>query len=241
MSIIYLDEVNSTNCYLSDRVRNQQLEEGFTVAAVNQTKGKGQAGNSWEAEAGKNLTFSILFRPLTIEAQEQFIISQAVALGVADALSEFTGDISIKWANDVYWRDRKIAGILIENTISGNRISHSIAGIGININQEKFLSDAPNPVSLKQITGIEYSLKDLLPRFRASIFERYSQMQINDTEIRADYFKKLYRREGFYLYESAGETFEAQIKRVKPSGHLVLETKKGEELVFAFKELRFVI
>ena len=238
--IIYLDEVDSTNLSLSELTSREQLEDGATVVAVNQTKGKGQAGNSWESESGKNLTFSILFCPEDIQVCEQFAISKAVTLGIADALEELVNDITIKWPNDIYWQDKKIAGILIENTVANNRIKHCIAGIGININQEKFLSDAPNPVSLKQITGLDYSLQDVLTSVRSSIFERYTQLLTNDTDIYTDYFNKLYHRNGFYLYRAGNEVFEAKIKCVKLSGHLVLETKQGEEFVFAFKEVTAV-
>ena len=236
----YLEEVTSTNRYLSEWASNETLEEGTTVVAANQTQGRGQAGNSWEAESGKNLPFSILLHPEGVQIDEQFVISEVVALGVADALEQLVDDISIKWSNDIYWQDKKIAGILIENAILNNRITRCIAGIGINVNQEKFLSDAPNPVSLKQITGLDYSLEDVLLRVRSSIFERYAQLFNHGADIYTHYFNKLYRRNGFHPYQAENEVFKAKIKRIKPSGHLVLENKKGEELVFAFKEVKFI-
>ena len=120
-----------------------------------QTAGRGQAGNSWESEAGKNLLFGLLFHPREVEANRQFILSQAVALSICETLSDYAEDIRIKWPNDIYWKDRKICGMLIENTLVGRCIENCIIGAGININQQTFCSDAPNPVSLRQITGKE--------------------------------------------------------------------------------------
>ena len=120
--------------------------------------GKGQVGNSWESEAGKNLMFSVLLHPDFVPANQQFLISQISALAVQQMLETFVKPISVKWPNDIYWNDKKICGMLIENDIAGTKLINSIIGIGININQKKFISNAPNPVSLTQITGKEYDL-----------------------------------------------------------------------------------
>jgi len=239
-NIIHLSQVNSTNQYLNDLLRKQTLSEGTTVVAHSQTDGKGQIGNSWEAEAGKNLTFSLLLYPEGVEICEQFSISEAISLGIADVLKGFTKDIFIKWPNDIYWNDKKMGGVLIENAITGKTITHCIVGIGLNVNQEKFTSNAPNPVSLKLITGKDYNLDTLLLQLRSSIFSRYSQLLNRDETLYHEYFHALYRNNGFHWYEAQGEPFEAKIKSVKLSGHLVLQTKEKQEKVFAFKEVRFV-
>ena len=153
--LVALDETASTNQYLSQLCNQLQesVAELTTVTAEFQTAGKGQRGNTWEAEEGKNLLFSFVLYPSFLEARRQFILSQIVSLAIKEELSRWSDEITIKWPNDIYWKDKKICGILIENDLSGHHIRRSIAGIGININQEVFNSDAPNPFSLKQIPG----------------------------------------------------------------------------------------
>ena len=148
--LVALDETASTNQYLSQLCNQLQesVAELTTVTAEFQTAGKGQRGNTWEAEEGKNLLFSFVLYPSFLEARRQFILSQIVSLAIKEELSRWSDEITIKWPNDIYWKDKKICGILIENDLSGHHIRRSIAGIGININQEVFNSDAPNPVSL---------------------------------------------------------------------------------------------
>ena len=143
-------ETTSTNDYLAQLCKESKAKEFYTVMADIQTKGKGQRGNSWESEAGKNLTFSIVLYPTALEAPKQFCLSMLAALACHEALDNYTNGFSIKWPNDIYWKDKKIGGILIENELEGEYIVQSIIGIGLNINQEVFYSDAPNPVSLNR-------------------------------------------------------------------------------------------
>ncbi len=161
--IIHIDETDSTNRWL----REQGGEEDVVVWADYQTAGKGQGTNSWESERGKNLTFSVLLHPQDIPANKQFSISMLVSLALCEALGQHIGDLSIKWPNDIYWRNAKIAGILIEHRISGSLIRDSIIGIGLNVNQRHFLSDAPNPVSLWQICEQDTDREMLLCEFLA--------------------------------------------------------------------------
>ena len=157
--LIVLDETDSTNRYISQLCNNPQkaVAELTTVSAEFQTAGKGQRGNSWEAEKEKNLLFSFVLYPTFLEARCQFILSQIISLSIKEELDRWSDEITIKWPNDIYWRDKKICGILIENDLSGHFIGRCISGVGININQKEFHSDAPNPVSLKQITGKEHN------------------------------------------------------------------------------------
>ena len=151
----------------------------MVVVADNQTEGRGCGTNRWESERGQNLLFSLMIHPENLPANQQFQISMAISLAIIDALGQMVGDLSIKWPNDIYWRNGKLAGILIENTLKGNLIKDSIIGVGLNVNQRKFHSDAPNPVSLWQITGQETNreqlLKDILQRldFKDGLKERY--------------------------------------------------------------------
>ena len=161
--LIHISETNSTNNYLQSLCSKQKVEE-LT----------GQRGNSWESDSGKNLLFSIVIFPEFLEARRQFLISQIISLAIKEELDTYTTDISIKWPNDIYWKEKKICGMLIENDLMGRNISQSIAGIGININQETFHSFAPNPVSLRQITGKEFDLFEILKNIVLRIQSYYS-------------------------------------------------------------------
>lgn len=236
--LICLKEVSSTNSRLRELLSERRLPEGSIVMAEAQTAGRGQAGNSWESEASKNLTFSIVIYPEVIEANEQFLISQTAALAVKEMLSDYTDNITVKWPNDVYWKDRKISGMLIENDLAGRTIYCSICGIGININQAEFLSDAPNPVSLTQITSEVYDLQELLGRFRERFYSLYLRLlQDRKEEIRREYKAALYRGEGFHPYRDKDGEFEAEIEDIKSTGHLVLRLSGGEKRIYAFKEV----
>ena len=153
--ILRVAETASTNSLLRELVIKESLAEGSVVVADFQTAGRGQIGNTWESEAGKNLMFSLVLYPTCIPANRQFLISQIAALSVKEALDLYADHITVKWPNDIYWKDKKICGMLIENDLSGHNLYCSIIGIGINLNQTVFRGDAPNPVSLFQIIGKE--------------------------------------------------------------------------------------
>jgi BirA family biotin operon repressor/biotin-[acetyl-CoA-carboxylase] ligase len=202
----------------------------------------GYMGNGWFSEKGKNLLFSLLIYPDNVEANAQFIISRIASLAVKNTLDQFTDDIRIKWPNDIYWKDKKIAGILIENDISGRVITNSIIGIGININQDQFPEELPNPVSLKQVTGSEFDRDYILDNFVREFFLIYREFQNgNEKAIEDEYMLDLYRINDYYWFEDDNGRFKAIIKEVLPSGHLVLKTlETAEERVYAFKEVSFV-
>ena len=171
--IIWRDTCPSTNS--DPAVLDPEAPHGLVVAAREQTAGRGQRGNTWESGPGLNLSFSIVLRPAGIHPARQFCISEAVALAVAETVEEelcrngVDDPVYVKWPNDIYVGDRKICGILIENTITGTHIDKSIVGIGLNVNQREFLSDAPNPVSLIQLTARETPLDSLLDRLTARL------------------------------------------------------------------------
>ena len=149
--LIHIAKADSTNGYLNALCEKEKVSELTTVVADFQTAGRGQRGNSWESEYGKNLMFSFVLYPTFLEARKQFLLSQIASLAVKETLDLYIGDVSIKWPNDIYWKDKKICGMLIENDLMGIHISQSIAGVGININQKEFHSSAPNPISIIQI------------------------------------------------------------------------------------------
>lgn len=240
-NIVKLEAIGSTNTYIDQIDVADSLSEGYVVVAHSQTAGRGQRGNSWEAAPGKNLTFSYLLRPHDVVAHEQFILSQAVALAVVDVLSRYAGGFSVKWPNDIYYCDKKIAGILIEHNLTGSHISRTIVGIGLNINQASFVSDAPNPVSLLQIMGREYDLDEVLSAILQATAMRYAMCNDDREGLRQAYANVLYRREGYYRYRDADGEFEAAIRDVRPDGYLLLVDRAGREREYAFKEVAFVI
>ncbi len=236
--VIHLAEVVSTNLVIREYIQGEGLPEGSVVWADYQTGGRGQAGNYWESEPRKNLTFSIVLYPNVILAREQFLISQITALSVKKTLDKYVGDIRIKWPNDIYWRDKKICGMLIENDLSGSFIYCSIIGIGININQEVFLSNAPNPVSLLQAAGRKYHREEVLDTFLSAFYAYYLLLlQEQAEQIRSAYRASLYRGDDYYPYQDAQGIFEAFIHDIEPTGHLLLRLRSGEIRRYAFKEV----
>lgn len=240
--LIHISETNSTNSYLQALCTREKVEELTTVVADFQTSGRGQRGNSWESEPFKNLLFSFVLFPDFLEARRQFLISQIVSLAIKEELDTYTDDISIKWPNDIYWKEKKICGILIENDLMGRNISQSIAGIGININQEAFHSPAPNPVSLYQITGKQYDILDVLKNIMLRVQSYYSRLLKDDTAfIAAQYEKSLFRKEGLHRYKDADGEFLARIVCVESEGRLILEDEKQTQRGYMFKEVEYLL
>lgn len=246
--LIELDETPSTNQYLGELCSRQaaELEELTTVMADYQSAGKGQRGNSWESEAGKNLLFSFVLYPSFLEARQQFVLSQIVSLAIKEELERWTDEVSIKWPNDIYWRDKKLCGILIENELSGSRIKRCIAGVGLNVNQSEFHSDAPNPVSLLQITGKETDSPTLLSLILSRVEDYYERLRIVGYDaysavIALRYARSLFRREGLHPYEDKDGRFLARLLRVEPDGRFVLEDEQGKVREYLFKEVQYII
>ena len=230
--IIHLDETDSTNRWL----REQQGEEDIVVTTDYQSAGRGCGTNSWESERGKNLLFSVRCHPTDIPANRQFVISEAIALAISDSLTTYIDKVSVKWPNDIYVGNRKICGILIENRLQGPVIKDSIIGIGLNVNQRQFLSDAPNPVSLYQLTGQETDREALLKDF----LEAFERISPSETTSR-DYRERLYRKGQEAIYEDQRGRFKARLTDVLPDGRLVLRDETNRERAYAFKEVRFVV
>jgi len=239
-SILLLNDVDSTNQYLINLLETEKIEESTAVVSFNQTNGRGQKGNGWISESGKSISYSIVIYPNYLSARNQFIISQAVALAVKSFLDEYTKDISIKWPNDTYWKDKKIAGTLIENRLKGDLIDYSVIGIGININQDSFPDTLPNPVSLKQITGTEYNLTELVTKLHNKILTTLKELSHGtEVEIQRYYLNALYRRDGFHNYNTVDSSFSARIRGISAKGCLILEHEDGTLKDYAFKEVSF--
>lgn len=240
---IWLKETTSTNTYLNEWCNEHpEAEELTCVYTSYQSAGRGQRGNSWESEAGANLLFSFMLRPEFLALSHQFRLSQITALALQEVLSEYTDHICIKWPNDIYWKDCKLCGTLIENELIGGCISRSISGTGVNVNQKVFVSDAPNPVSLYQITGKEYSCNTLLQKIMERTARYYEMLRHgNEDTIATRYHQALYRKDGFYPYQDRDGVFLARIVQVQPSGGLILEREDGTLNCYMFKEVSFII
>ena len=226
--IIHIEETDSTNRWLKEN------GEGTMVVVTDfQTAGKGCGTNSWESERGKNLTFSMLIHPETLSAKEQYRITEVTSVAQCETIGL---EARIKWPNDIYVGDKKICGILIENRLQGQTIKDCIIGIGLNVNQTVFVSDAPNPVSLCQLLGHEVDREQLLAKF----LQQFNEVWQRET-VGADYRGRLYRREGWHAYEDAQGRFEARLKGVSEDGHLLLEDRQGQQRTYAFKEVQFIV
>jgi BirA family biotin operon repressor/biotin-[acetyl-CoA-carboxylase] ligase len=204
--------------------------EHFLYAGY-QTAGRGQTGNSWESEEGKNLLCSILLPP----NKNLYFLNIAVSVALIRLIDE---QLTIKWPNDIYWKDKKLAGILLENAIIGSEVKYAIAGIGLNVNQTTFVSNAPNPVSLKQITGKEYDIDKLMK----DLFEAVNTV-LNEPEnvIWSEYKSHLYRREGYWRFEDKNGSSEAHIEDVLPTGEIVLSDKNGQVHQYGFKQIKYIL
>lgn len=243
--ILHFDEIDSTNNYLLHYVPAPDEDETVVVTDF-QTGGRGQGSNRWESERGKNLLFSVLIHPVWMAPSEQFYLSMAGALALKDVLDEITTGISLKWPNDVYWHDCKLSGTLIETKVGQNRLRDCVFGVGLNVNQQHFRSDAPNPVSLRQIVEHTLPFDELLEKILQRFEYRIQQLRNGDKEgIHAAYCAALYRSGERHLYALPdGRKFYGTLETVEPAGRLCLsvETEQGlERQWFAFKEVQFVI
>ena len=239
---MYIKTTHSTNTLLKELIAKG--EEPKFIYAGYQTAGRGQTGNSWESEEGKNLLCSVLLPP----RKNLFELNVAVSVAVRRVVGE---DFTIKWPNDIYWQDKKVAGILIENAIIGNEVKYSIAGIGLNVNQTEFVSDAPNPISMKQIYGTDFAVDELMEKLYAEV------QRALDEDVWAEYKAHLYRREGFWRFverpvsieptmnassqEPIADSFMARIKDILPTGEIVLQDQEGKERKYHFKQIRYVL
>lgn len=238
---IKLNVVESTNNYAMRQVQAQMAEHGATWFAHYQNAGKGQRGKAWKSEPGQNIMISVVLQPASLSIDNQFILNITVALACFDFFNRFPkGDCSIKWPNDIYWKDRKAGGILIENILQGHNWKYAIAGMGININQTFFSAELPNAVSLKQITGNTYQVTELAKELCVCLEHRWQQL-------RAQKHNDLFKQYSQYLYK-AGETvtfkknnkiFNAVVAGVNKNGDLLLNTDK--QTPHAFGSIEWIL
>lgn len=245
MRVLEIASAHSTNSWVAGHAA--QLEAPVLVYAVEQTAGRGQRGNSWESAPGKNLTASALFVPSGVAPSHQFVISEAVALAAAELVTSLLGDAAapaeVKWPNDIYVGGKKICGILIEHSIFGREIRRTIAGVGININQETFESDAPNPVSVKQISGGSHDIRDVAGAFAEALGKRLGSLEAPE-KLHSEFMGRLWRGDGRYYPfcdKKREEMISAKIAGISEEGVLTLQLEDGSRREYAFKEVEFII
>jgi BirA family transcriptional regulator, biotin operon repressor / biotin---[acetyl-CoA-carboxylase] ligase len=238
---IFCRNLPSTNTYCFSLLKKGKLMEGTIIHTNYQTAGRGQMGNTWESETDKNLLLSIILYPSLIKAEEQFIISKAVSIGICDFLERYLSNVFIKWPNDIYVNNDKIAGILIENSIIHDEINHTIVGIGLNINQEEFISNIPNPTSLKTLTRMTYDLNEVLSLLCKDLDNRYKQLLYNKiSHIDNEYISHLFKYNKWIEFKDSKGIFEGRIQSVSEAGKLRIEDRRGRLYEYGFKEVDFL-
>lgn len=246
--LVELSTIDSTNIYAMAQIKEGLAKSGSCYRADFQTQGKGQHGRVWESSAGQNLLCTYILELKQLDSTKKWVpehqigFSAAIALGIRDFYDALTnGDTKIKKPNDIYWRDRKAGGILIENVLRGNIWQYAIIGIGLNINQAAFPPELPNAVSLRQITGKTHQAADLARELCTFLDKRIRQLQpANYEALLTEYNSRLFRWQQPGLYRKDGEIFEGIIRNVLPDGHLCLE-RNGEILQLGFGEVEFII
>ena len=214
------------------------------ITADHQTAGRGQRGNSWESEAGKNLLFSLITHPCQIPASQQFVLCELISVAICDVLSRYTPDIRIKWPNDIYHQDHKLCGILIEHDLEGPFLSRTIIGVGLNVNQSQFAGDAPNPISLLQVLGHEIEREMLLEEITTHFMELYAQYSAHTLDratLHKRYTHRLYRLGTRGKYQDAQGPFAATLLDVALDGRLILKDLQGHQRDYLFKEVAYII
>ncbi|MES2286567.1 MAG: biotin--[acetyl-CoA-carboxylase] ligase [Bacteroidota bacterium] len=243
---IHLKSIDSTNSYASQLLGQIKPAEGTLIYTFDQQNGRGQRGNTWETEPNKNVASSFILYPSFLQANKQFSLNKIVSLAVADLMAELlkppdkTSEIRIKWPNDIYVGTKKIAGILIENTLRENNIQNAIVGIGVNINQTVFNADI-SATSMSLITNKEFDLMQVLEKLSGFIEARYLQLKGNKLEsIDAAYLQNLYQLDEWHNYASGDHFFEGKIIGISAIGKLQIELKNDDIKEFDLKEIKFV-
>ncbi|WP_375415890.1 biotin--[acetyl-CoA-carboxylase] ligase [uncultured Hymenobacter sp.] len=240
--LIWLPNCPSTNSEAQALVGQNRASEGCTVITDEQTAGRGQRGNRWEAAPGENLTLSVVLHPTFLAAPAQFALSQAVALTLHDWASALLGESSspalkVKWPNDLYFHDQKLGGVLLENTLTGPKIQHSIVGIGLNVNQLQF--GVPTATSLARLTGRRYQLPAVAARLLECLERRYLQLRAGQLgSLRQQYLRALYRYQETHFFEVGGRVVSGQIVGVDEDGRLAVAIA-GELRRFGLQEIRY--
>lgn len=237
-----VQEIVSTNLSLWEESNKTLFPEFYTLSTAFQTKGKGQDQNIWESEKGQNILLSTLVFPQFLHASDAFQISRWASLSILSYIqNKGIADIHIKWPNDIYIGSQKMAGILIQNSISGENLSKSMIGIGLNINQLDFSQNIPNAISLKQLTGKSYEIVEEIELLLHEMQNQYSLLSEQPDILIESYHENLYRKDEWHLYLVNGQEIEGKIRGVDQFGRLILENRQGGKKEFDIKEIAFVL
>ncbi len=241
---VFLDfpDLPSTNEYAQHLLAKSKPIEGTVISTFNQHAGRGQIGSSWESEPSKNISLSIIFYPHFLSASEQFALNLAFSLGVREFIAKYIEkSVKIKWPNDIYVNNRKISGILIQNTLSSSQVQHCILGIGINVNQIFFSENAPNATSFSIETTETFPLYDLIEVLCHDIEKRYLGLKnYKRAALQEEYYQHLYRyREEAFFKKRDGTVFKGAITGIDPNGKLLIQSSL-EQAAFSIKEIHFL-
>jgi BirA family transcriptional regulator, biotin operon repressor / biotin---[acetyl-CoA-carboxylase] ligase len=238
-NVVFVPECHSTNTLALELSQQPSVPDGTIVITNNQTAGRGQRGNTWQTQPGKNLTLSVILKPAFLQVKDQFYLNIFTALAVQDAVQERAGaSVSIKWPNDVLVAGRKICGILIENQIRGSQVSISVIGIGLNVNQQEFSN--PNATSLASVWGHELDLETILHHLCECLEARYLQLrQASNSQLLKAYLEKLYWLNEKHVFESNNKEFEGTITGIDVRGKLLVASG-DQTLTFDVKEIRYI-
>ena len=241
---IHLSECPSVNTHAMELLKAIKLPEGTLISTDRQTSGRGQRGNMWESQDGKNLTVCIVYHPTFLSAENIFLLSMTVSLGIHDLLSCLLGseyDISIKWPNDILVGKKKICGILIENLFRDGRLGSSVVGIGLNVNQSVFSDVITNVTSLNLLASRDFNLAELRAILCSKIERRFLQLRSGaQTDIKRDYMRRLYLRNSSHQYKIAdGNNVTGKIVDVTIDGQMIIQSESGDLLKFRTKEILF--
>ena len=241
-TLIHLHSVDSTNISAAEILNWETLEEGTVITAFEQYAGRGQKNTRWESNPGENITMSTVIYPAFVNAAEMFCISEFVSLAIHEFLTEEVGEcVHIKWPNDILVDSRKICGILIENALRGNSLSHSIIGIGLNLNQNDFNQYKPEAVSLSALTGKIYDRTNCIEKLSKKLDKYYALLKSGKQDLLHElYLNKLFRYKEKHPYEVRGAIIHACLEDVKKDGRLVLKNGSNTELFFDVKEVKFI-
>lgn len=240
--LLVLTETDSTNNYANRLISTGKAVNGTVVLSHFQKNGRGQRGNLWESDAGMNLLVSIIVFPKFLPVQKQFYLSKIISLAMIDWLRQHVDEVSVKWPNDIYAGKRKIAGILIETSVQGSSFHSAIIGVGLNLNQEKFSSNLPNPVSLKQLTGKTYEPESVARHILERFLEWYAKLEKGFYfVVDSVYHTHLFRMNEWTQFQKDGMVWEGRITGTGEFGNLIIENRSGEKSEFTFKEVEFIL
>ncbi len=238
-NLVYLPECHSTNTLALELSQRSSAVEGTIIITDNQTNGRGQRGNEWLSEPNKNLTFSLIVKPTFLKPIDQFNLTVAISLALCDFLTQrIPGKVKIKWPNDILVHDKKLCGILIENSLAGDTIQFSVVGIGLNVNQTSF--SLASASSMKTLTNEDYALPVEFPSLLEFLEQRYLQLRSGKIiELKSDYLNSLYGRGEFRKFADVAGEWWGIIQGVNQQGKLLV-LKQGDIKSYDLKEIRWI-